>query len=74
MTGILIGRRRYSNKCTLVIELPKKQVFNLIKVRENIKLGQRIDSMKVDAWVDGGWKEIAEATSIGACRIIRLEP
>lgn len=42
-------------------------------MRENIKLGQRIDSMKVDAWVDGGWKEIAEATSIGACRIIRLE-
>lgn len=42
-------------------------------MRENIKLDQRIDSMKVDAWVDGGWKEIAEATSIGACRIIRLE-
>ena len=80
-TAKLTDNDRYSywatddtvTNASLMIELPKKQVFNLIKVRENIKLGQRIDSMKVDAWVDGGWKEIAEATSIGACRIIRLE-
>ena len=80
-TAKLTDNDRYSywatddtvTNASLMIELPKKQVFNLIKVRKNIKLGQRIDSMKVDAWVDGGWKEIAEATSIGACRIIRLE-
>ena len=71
-TAKLTDNDRYSywatddtvTNASLMIELPKKQVFNLIKVRENIKLGQRIDSMKVDAWVDGGWKEIAEATSI----------
>lgn len=58
---------------SLVIELKEKQRFNLVKVRENIKLGQRIDSMKVDEWINGTWREIASATSIGACRIIRLK-
>lgn len=58
---------------SLLIEFPQKRVFNLVKVRENIKLGQRIDSMKVDVMIDGDWKESAKATSIGACRIIRLE-
>lgn len=58
---------------SLVIELPRKQVFNLVKVRENIKLGQRLDSMKVDVWTNGDWKEIAKATSVGACRIMRFD-
>lgn len=57
---------------SLKIELPERREFNLIKVRENIRLGQRLDSVKVDAWEAGRWKEIAGATSIGACRIIRL--
>jgi alpha-L-fucosidase len=80
-TAKLIDNDRYSywatddsvTNASVIIELPKKQDFNLVKVRENIKLGQRLDSMKVDNWVDGEWKEVAEATSVGACRIIRLD-
>ena len=48
-------------------------MFNVIRLRENIKLGQRIDAIAVDAWLDGKWSEIATATSIGANRLIRLE-
>jgi alpha-L-fucosidase len=44
----------------------------VIRLRENIKLGQRIDSVAVDAFVGGKWTKIAGVTSIGACRLIRL--
>ena len=48
------------------------QTFDLIKMREYIPLGQRIDSVEVDAMINGNWTKIAAATSIGACRIIHL--
>ena len=37
-----------------------------------LKLGQRIEAFAVDAWLNGEWKEIAAATSIGPNRLIRL--
>lgn len=46
--------------------------FNVIEVKEDIRYGQRIDSIAIDAWQDNGWREIAQATSVGSCRLIRL--
>jgi alpha-L-fucosidase len=59
-------------KPELVIDLHSAKTFNVIRLRENIKLGQRIEGATVDAWLDGAWKEIAAVTSIGANRLIRL--
>ncbi|WP_295674813.1 alpha-L-fucosidase [uncultured Mucilaginibacter sp.] len=56
----------------LTINLHSPKTFNVIRLRENIKLGQRIDSIGVDAWLAGKWTRIAGVTSIGACRLIRL--
>ena len=56
----------------LTIDLGKPTTFNVIRLRENIKLGQRITSFAVDAFENGQWKEIASATSIGANRLVRL--
>src|SRR5439155_20664188 len=56
----------------LIVDLGEKQTFNVIRLRENIKLGQRITSFAVDAWLNDEWKEVATATSIGANRLIRL--
>ena len=44
----------------------------MIRLRENIKLGQRIEAFAVDAMQNGNWKEVANATSIGANRLIEL--
>ncbi len=55
----------------VVFELPTNTVFNVIRLRENIRLGQRVDSFAIDEAKEQGWSPIAEATSIGACRIIR---
>lgn len=57
----------------LVIELDGEQTFDLIRLRENIKLGQRLDSVWVDVWENESWQPLAMATSIGSSRIIPLE-
>ncbi len=54
------------------VEFATPKTFHIIKVKEAIQLGQRVEAIAVDAWVDGDWKQIADATSIGACRLIRL--
>lgn len=56
---------------TEVIELNRPVTFNVIRVREDIRLGQRVDAFAVDAWTDAQWRTVAEATSIGPCRLIR---
>jgi alpha-L-fucosidase len=59
-------------KAQLIVNLHTPKTFNVIRLRENIKLGQRIDSISVDAWQNAKWARIASVTSIGACRLIRL--
>ena len=76
----LLDNSRYSYWATddnvttpeLVIDLHHSATFNVIRLRENIKLGQRIEAVAVDAFKDGKWQQIAEATSIGGNRLIRL--
>jgi alpha-L-fucosidase len=78
--GRLFDKDRYSYWATddkitrpqLTIDLHKPTTFNVIRLRENIKLGQRIDSVIVDIWRQGSWQKIAQAASIGANRLIRL--
>jgi alpha-L-fucosidase len=55
----------------VVVELAREITFNVVRVREFIELGQRVDVFEVDAWRDGKWATFARATSIGACRLIR---
>lgn len=76
----LLDNDRYSYWATddnittpqLIIDMHRQKTFNIIRLRENIKLGQRIDEAAVDAWQNGVWKEIARVTSIGGNRLIRL--
>ena len=58
----------------LVLDLGKPTTFNLIRLREYLPLGQRIDAVALDAWKDGKWSEIATATSIGNQRLIQTKP
>jgi alpha-L-fucosidase len=52
--------------------LPEARTFNLIRLREDIRLGQRIDGVAVDAMVDGMWKELSTASNVGAIRLLRV--
>ncbi len=77
----LLDQDRYSYWATddsvtrpvLLIDLPEARSFNVVRLRENIKLGQRIEGAALDIWTGSGWKEIAAVPSIGANRLIRLQ-
>ncbi len=55
----------------VVVALGRETTFNVVRLREFVELGQRVDAFEVDAWRDGKWETFARATSIGACRLIR---
>ncbi|MGZ3888213.1 MAG: alpha-L-fucosidase [Flavisolibacter sp.] len=59
-------------KATLQLTWDQPVSFDIIRLRENIRLGQRIERVEVEAWENKKWKQIAQATSIGANRLIRL--
>lgn len=40
---------------TAVITLPKPATFDVIRLREQTRLGQRVDSFNIDAFVNGKW-------------------
>lgn len=42
------------------IKLPQKETFDVIRLREQIRLGQRVESFKVEAKVNGDWVTIVE--------------
>jgi alpha-L-fucosidase len=54
-----------------VFTLPRETTFNIVRLREKIELGQRVDAFELDAWQGGIWNTFARATSVGACRLIR---
>jgi alpha-L-fucosidase len=55
---------------SLTIDLGKPTTFNRFLVQEYIQLGQRVKAFKVEAFVDGNWKEVANATTIGYKRLL----
>lgn len=58
---------------SIEIILPKPETINRILLQEPVAVnGERIEEHAVDAWVNGGWKQIANATNIGYKRILRF--
>jgi alpha-L-fucosidase len=45
---------------------------NIVDLREAIAFGQRVDRFRVDAKIDGAWREVAAGTTIGPRRILRF--
>ena len=57
-------------KASLTIDFGKPTLFNRFMAQEYIRLGQRVKAFMVEALVDGNWKELAKATTIGYKRIL----
>lgn len=57
---------------SLTINFGNPKTFNRFLVQEYIRLGQRVKAFTVEALVDGSWKELAKATTIGYKRILRF--
>jgi alpha-L-fucosidase len=59
-------------QASLTIDFGKPAKFNRFLVQEYIRLGQRVRAFTLEAWIDGNWKELANATTIGYKRILRF--
>ncbi|MFT6479995.1 MAG: alpha-L-fucosidase, partial [Spirosomataceae bacterium] len=57
----------------IIVDFTKATSVNIIQLRENIKLGQRINRVNIAAWVNNKWQSVAEVESVGANRLIKLE-
>lgn len=57
---------------SLTIDLGAPTIFNRFLAQEYIRLGQRVKAFTVEALVDGTWKQLAQATTIGYKRILRF--
>lgn len=57
---------------SLIISFDKPTIFNRFLVQEYIKLGQRVKSFKLEAYINQEWKELASETTIGYKRILCL--
>jgi alpha-L-fucosidase len=57
----------------LTIDFGRAVKFDVIRLREAIQLGQRIDAFELDTWSQNAWTQIAQGTSIGNCRLIPLD-
>lgn len=59
---------------SLEIELGKVQPVKYICLQEYIKLGQRVQSFTVELWQDNKWQTVADETTIGYKRILKVGP
>jgi alpha-L-fucosidase len=58
----------------LVLKFKKPVTFNVVRLREYLPLGQRIETFALDSWQVDCWAEFARGTSIGSCRLVRSRP
>ena len=57
---------------SLTINFGEPTTFNRFLAQEYIRLGQRVKAFSVEALMDGNWKEVTKATTIGYKRILRF--
>ena len=55
----------------VVLDFRSPVSFNVVRLREHVRLGQRVNAFAIDNWKDGVWQEFGHATSIGPCRLVR---
>ena len=58
----------------LIIELGRERTFNVVRLREYLPLGQRVEAFALDIWKNNEWQEFASGTSIGNCKLVRAKP
>jgi alpha-L-fucosidase len=57
----------------VTFNLARPTKFQVFRLKEAIRFGQRIDAVEIERWQREGWQPLAKATSIGARRLIRLD-
>lgn len=56
---------------SLTLAFGRPVTFNVVRLREFLPLGQRVEGFALDQWRDGQWAQFADGTTIGNCRLVR---
>ena len=56
----------------LEITLEGEKTFDRLLLQEKIIIGQRVEKFKLEAKINGNWKQITEGTTIGYKRLLRF--
>ena len=59
---------------SIEVKLSAPHLVNYLLIQEYIKLGQRIEKFKIEALIKDKWKEVANGTTIGYKRILKIDP
>jgi len=54
----------------VVVDMGREASFDVVRLREYIPLGQRVEKFSLEYWKRGGWRPLAEGTSVGSCRLV----
>ncbi len=52
-------------QAVIELTLPGRVTFDVIRLREQIRLGQRVEAFVVEAWMDGEYTQVFEGQTIG---------
>ncbi|MBS1715484.1 MAG: alpha-L-fucosidase [Armatimonadetes bacterium] len=63
-----------TSKGSLEMRFAKPVAFDTVRIREAIALGQRIRRVEVSALIGSMWRTVAEAESVGNCRLFQIGP
>jgi alpha-L-fucosidase len=50
----------------------KGETINTVMLQEDISKGQRVESFRVEGWIEEEWITLAEGTTIGYKRLLRF--
>jgi alpha-L-fucosidase len=56
----------------LEFDLPEDRTFDRAMLQENIRVGQRVEAFRLEAWDGKAWKEFTKGTTIGYKRLLRF--
>lgn len=64
---------RGHSTATLTLTLPHSATFDVVSLQEAVDhRGQRIESFTVETWQNSAWQQVAEGTTVGHKRLLRL--
>lgn len=58
----------------MILDFQNPVTFSVVTRFEFPPSGQGVESFVLDQWQDGKWVELSAGTSIGNCRLLRLQP
>jgi alpha-L-fucosidase len=59
---------------SIEIDLGEEQTVKYVLIQEYIQLGQRVKEFNVEVWQNDAWEKVADATTIGYKRILKIDP